>query len=89
MCCRESWFKQKASIQSRWQQRDRRDLASNEHLSKSDANAGDRMSVRMLTRMSCNPYATYFSYDESCVFEFIVIFAFRENYLANYVQKLR
>ncbi len=35
----------------------RRDLASIEHLSKRDANAGDRTSVRTLTRMGCNPYA--------------------------------
>ena len=33
----------------------RRDLASIEHLSKRDANAGDRTSVRTLTRMGCNP----------------------------------
>ena len=87
-CYRESRFKWKASVQSRWQQRDRRDLASMEHLSKRDANAGDRTSVRTLTRMGCNPYANYFSYDKSCVFERF-FFVFRENYLANYVQKLR
>ena len=36
-------------------------LASIEHLSKRDANAGDRTSVRTLTRMGCNPYANYIS----------------------------
>ena len=57
--------------------------------SKRDANAGDWTLVRTLTRMGCNPYANYFSDNESCVFELFVIFTFRENYLANYVQKLR
>ena len=89
VCYRESWFKWKASIQSRWQHRDRRDHASIEDLSKRDANAGDRTSVRTLTRMGCNPYANYFSDDGSCVFERFVIFALRENWLANYVQKLQ
>ena len=74
-------LKWKSRIESTWQQRDRRNLASIEHLSKRDANAGDRTSVCTLTRMGCNPYANYFSYDESCVFEFVVIFTFRENYL--------
>jgi len=86
---RESRFKWKASIESRWQQRDGRVHASIEHHSKRDANTGDRMSVRTLTRMGCNPYANYFSDDEFCVFERFVIFAFYENYLATYVQKLR
>ena len=86
---RESRFKWKASIESRWQQRDGRVHASIEHHSKRDANAGDRMSVRTLTRMGCNPYANYCSDVESCVFEWLLIFAFRKNYLANYVQKLR
>ena len=91
VCYRESRFKWKASIESTWQQRDsdRRDHASIEHLSKRYANAGDWTSVRTLTRMGCSPYANYFSVEESCVFERFVIFAFRENYLANYVQKLR
>ena len=89
VCYRESQFKWKADIESTWQQGDRRDHASIGHLLKRDANAGDQTSVRTLIRMGCNPYANYFCYDESCVFERFVIFAFRENYLANYVQKLR
>jgi len=89
MCYRESRFKWKAGIESTWQQRDRRDHASIEHLTKRDANAGGWISVRTLTRMGCNPYANNFSWEESCVFERLVIFVFREHYLATYVQKLR
>ena len=56
---------------------------------KRDANAGDRTLVRTLTRMGCNPYANHFSEVVSCcVFERFVIFPFRKNYLAFYVQKL-
>ena len=79
----------KSDIESTWQQRDRRDHASIEHLPKRNANAGDQTLVRTLTRMGCNPCANYFSDDESCKFEHVVIFAFREKFLANYVQKLR
>ena len=85
VCYRESRFEWKADIESTWQQRDIHDHANIVRLSKRDANAGGWTSVRTLTRMGCNPYAIYFSDDESCEFESVVIFAFRKNYLANYV----
>ena len=86
---RESQFKWKVNIQSSWQQRDRHHHTIIAHHSKIDANAGGWTSVCTLTRMGCNPYANYFSEVEPCVFERFVIFAICENYLANYVQKLR
>ena len=77
------------NIQSSWQQRDRLHHASIAHHSKSDANAGASTSVRTMTWMGCSPYVNWFSDFESCVFERIVTLAIHENYLANYVQKLR
>ena len=79
----------KQASESSWQQRDRHIDASIKHHSKRDANAGPRTSIRTLTRMGCSPYANLLSEVVSCVFEPVVIFAFRENYLANYVRKLR
>ena len=78
-----------ASNEGSWQQRDERRHASIEHLSKRDANAGGWTLDRMLTWMGCSPYANQLSEVVSCVFEPFVTFAFRENYLAHYVQKLR
>jgi len=60
-----------------------------EHPSKRDAKAGSRTSACIMKRMSCNSYATFFSDNKSCELEGFVIFAIRESYLANYVQKQR
>jgi len=59
------------------------------HPSNKGANAGSRTGVRMMKRMGCNPYATCLVGVVSFVFERVVIFAFRKNYLALYVQKLQ
>ena len=60
-----------------------------EHLSKKGAKAGSCTLDRTMKRMGSNLYANCFSGIVSCVFERFVFFAFRQNYLANYVQKLR
>ena len=59
------------------------------HPSKKGANAGSRTGFRMMKQMGCNPYANCLAGVVSCEFESVVIFAFRENYLAFYVEKLR
>jgi len=60
-----------------------------EHPSKSDAKDGPCTSFRTLKWMGSSPSANCLSGIVSCVFERFGIFAIRENYLVNYVQKLQ
>ena len=71
---------QNRAVGSRQQQHDSVCTLHFEYLSKRDTKAGSCTLVRMLTRMSCNPYATWFPDVKSCVFESFVIFAIFKNY---------
>ena len=58
------------------------------HPSKKGAKAVSCTSVRIMKLMGCNPYNSWLSEVDSCVFDPFVIFAIREKYLATYIQKL-
>jgi len=88
MSNRQSRLKGKAGWPSSSQQHDACMYPTHWHPPKKGANDGPRTGVRMMKRIGCNPYATCLVGVVSCVFERFVIFAFRENYLAFYIQKL-
>ena len=76
-------------VEGRQQQQDGVCTLHFEHLSKKGAKAGYCALDRTMKWMGSNLYANCFSDNRSCVFERFVIFAFRKDYLANHVQKLR